>query len=197
MSKKRGNLSVRSMVSVALCSAVSFVLFMLDFNLPIVPSFIKMDFSDLPALICAFTFGPITGVLVELIKNLLHLFFTSTMGVGELSNFILGCALVVPAGLIYKRHRTLKTAVIGMLIGTVCFAALGIFSNYCIMFPFYVRVMGFPMDAIVAMGTQISPILDSELKLILLSVTPYNIVKGLVICLLTFLLYKRLRPIIT
>ena len=115
--------------------------------------------------------------------------------VGELSNFILGCALVVPAGLIYKRRRTRKTAVIGMLVGTVCFAALGIFSNYCLIFPFYVKVMGFPMDAIVAMGTQISPILDSEFKLILLSVTPYNIVKGLVICLLTFLLYKRLRPI--
>ena len=123
--------------SVAVCGAVSFVLMMLDFSIPIVPSFVKFDFSDLPALICAFAFGPTAGIFVELIKNLLHLFMTTTAGVGELSNFILGCFLTVPAALIYKHNKTRKTALLGMLVGTLCFGIVSLFSNYFIMFPFY------------------------------------------------------------
>lgn len=183
------------LVSVAVCSAVAFVLMLLEFGLPILPSFIKFDFSDLPALICAFTFGPVAGVFVELMKNLLHLFTTTTMGVGELSNFLLGCALVVPAGVIYKHSKSRKTALIGMLAGTICFSLVGILSNYFIVFPFYTSIMNIPMEAIVEMGRKVSPVLDSEFKLILLSVTPYNFCKGVIISLLTFILYKRLRPL--
>ena len=189
-------ISTRMIASIGICGAVSLVLMMLDFSLPIVPSFVKFDFSDLPSLICAFAFGPLAGALVELIKNLLHLFMTSTAGVGELSNFILGCFLVVPAGLIYKRGKTRKNALIGMLCGTICFGIVSLFSNYFIMFPFYVNAMGFPLDAIIKMGTDISPVFNSEFKLIALCVVPFNIFKGLVISLLTFLLYKRLRPIL-
>ena len=180
-------ITTRMLVSIALCSAIAYVLMLIEIAIPIVPSFVKFDFSDLPALICAFTFGPLAGVFVELIKNLLHLLTTHTMGVGELSNFILGCCLVIPAGIIYKK---------GMLVGTICFAAMGFFSNYFIVFPFYINAMGFPMDAIIEMGTKISPILDSELKLIALCITPYNIFKGVIISILTFLLYKRLKPIL-
>lgn len=194
MTKKK--FGTRMLVSIAVCSAVSFILMLLDFGLPILPSFIKFDFSDLPALICAFTFGPMAGVFVELMKNILHLFTTSTMGVGELSNFLLGCALVVPAGMIYKKKKTRKTALIGMLLGTLCFALISVLTNYLIMFPFYTAVMGIPMDVIVNMGTKVSPMLDSELKLVLLSVMPYNFIKGLIISVLTFLLYKRLRPLL-
>lgn len=194
MTKKK--FGTRMLVSIAVCSAVSFILMLLDFGLPILPSFIKFDFSDLPALICAFTFGPMAGVFVELMKNVLHLFTTSTMGVGELSNFLLGCALVVPAGMIYKKKKTRKTALIGMLLGTLCFALISVLTNYLIMFPFYTAVMGIPMDVIVNMGTKVSPMLDSELKLVLLSVMPYNFIKGLIISVLTFLLYKRLRPLL-
>lgn len=192
----KNKFNTRTIACVAVCSAVSFVLMMLDFGLPIIPSFVKFDFSDLPALICAFAFGPLAGVFVELLKNLLHLFVTSTMGVGELSNFLLGCALVIPSGLIYNHRKTRHTALIGMLVGTLCFSLMGILSNYFIMFPFYTAVMNIPMDAIVAMGTKISPALNSEFRLILLSVTPYNICKGLIISILTFVLYKRLRPIL-
>lgn len=194
MTKKK--FGTRMLVSIAVCSAVSFILMLLDFGLPILPSFIKFDFSDLPALICAFTFGPMAGVFVELMKNILHLFTTSTMGVGELSNFLLGCALVVPAGMIYKKKKTRKTALIGMLLGTLCFALISVLTNYLIMFPFYTAVMGIPMDVIVNMGIKVSPMLDSELKLVLLSVMPYNFIKGLIISVLTFLLYKRLRPLL-
>ena len=189
-------ITTRMLVSIALCSAIAYVLMLIEIAIPIVPSFVKFDFSDLPALICAFTFGPLAGVFVELIKNLLHLLTTHTMGVGELSNFILGYCLVIPAGIIYKKNRTRKGALIGMLVGTLCFAAMGFFSNYFIVFPFYINAMGFPMDAIIEMGTKISPILDSELKLIALCITPYNIFKGVIISILTFLLYKRLKPIL-
>ncbi len=187
--------NIRMLVSVAVCSAVAFILMLLEFGLPILPSFIKFDFSDLPALICAFTFGPVAGVFVELMKNLLHLFTTTTMGVGELSNFLLGCALVVPAGIIYKHSKSRKTAFIGMLAGTICFSLVGILSNYFIVFPFYTSIMNIPMEVIVEMGRKVSPVLDNEFKLILLSVTPYNFCKGVIISLLTFILYKRLRPL--
>lgn len=192
---KNNRINTRMLVSIAICSAVAFVLMLLDFGLPILPSFIKFDFSDLPALICAFTFGPLAGVFVELMKNVLHLFTTTTMGVGELSNFLLGCSLVIPAGIIYKRKKTRKTALIGMIAGTICFSLVGILSNYFIVFPFYTTVMHIPMEAIVEMGKKVSPILDNEFKLILLSVTPYNFCKGIIISVLTFVLYKRLRPL--
>ncbi len=192
----KNKITTRLIASVAMCGAVSLVLMMLDFPLPIAPSFVKFDFSDLPALICAFAFGPTAGALVELIKNLLHLFMTSTAGVGELSNFLLGCCLVIPAGIIYKRNRTRKGALIGMIAGTLCFGFVSLFSNYFIMFPFYINAMGFPLDAIIKMGTEISPIFNSEFKLIALCVVPFNLMKGLVISALTFLLYKRLRPIL-
>ncbi len=189
-------MKVRTLVSVAVGAAISFVLMLLDFQLPIAPEFIKMDFSDLPALILAFSFGPLAGVLTELVKNLLHLFVSSTAGIGELSNFLLGCAFVVPAGWIYRRKKTRRVALIAMLTGTLCFALMGILSNYFIMFPFYTKVFGIPMEAIIAMCQKILPFIDSQLKVILLSVTPFNLLKGFVVSFVTFLLYKRMSPLL-
>ena len=189
-------IGVRQLVTIAVASAVSFVLMLLEFHLPIAPEFIKLDLSDIPALVLAFTFGPLTGVLTELVKNLLHLFVTKSAGVGELSNFLLGCAFVIPAGLIYKRSKTRKNALLAMLAGTLCFSLMGIFSNYRIMFPFYTKVSGIPMEAIVAMCQKILPFVDSEFKVILLSVTPFNLLKGILVSVVTFLLYKRLSPIL-
>lgn len=188
--------STRELVSIAVGAAISFVLMLLEFHLPFAPDFIKLDFSDLPALILAFGFGPLAGVLTELVKNLLHLLISSTAGIGELSNFILGCAFVAPAGLIYHKNKTRRGALIAMLCGTICFSLTGIFTNYLIMFPFYTKVFGIPMDAIIAMCQKIIPIIDSQFKVILLSVTPFNLLKGLMISLLTFLLYKRLSPLL-
>lgn len=191
-----GKPDVRTLVTVAAAAAVSFVLMLLEFHLPIAPEFIKLDLSDLPALILAFTFGPLAGVLTELVKNLLHLFITKTAGVGELSNFLLGCAFVIPAGLLYKRNKSRKSALLAMLAGTLSFSFMGILSNYFIMFPFYTKVSGIPMEAIVAMCQKILPFVDNEFKVILLSVTPFNLLKGVLVSLVTFLLYKRLSPIL-
>ncbi|MBE5039996.1 ECF transporter S component [Ructibacterium gallinarum] len=188
--------NTRRLVTIAVASAVSFVLMLLEFHLPIAPDFIKLDFSDLPSVILAFTFGPLAGACTELIKNLLHLFITKTGGVGELSNFLLGCAFVIPAGLIYKKHKTRKTALLAMLVGTLCFSIMGILSNYYIMFPFYTKVSGIPMEAIIGMCQKILPFVDNQWKVILLSVTPFNLLKGILVSVVTFLLYKRLSPIL-
>ncbi|MEE1014371.1 MAG: ECF transporter S component [Clostridia bacterium] len=189
-------INVRILTSVAIAGAISFVLMFFDPNLPIAPAFIKLDFSDIPALILAFAFGPLAGVLTELIKNLLHLLVTSTSGVGELSNFVLGCAFVAPVGWVYKYRKGRKGALLAMLTGTLCFSVVGIFSNLFIMFPFYTKVMGLPMEAIIAMCQKILPFVDSEMKVILLSVTPFNLLKGVLESLVTFLLYKRLSPLL-
>ena len=193
---KQKIISTRKLVSIAVGGAVSLILMMLDFSLPIAPSFIKLDLSDLPALVLSFAFGPLSGVLTELVKNLLHLFMTTTGGVGECSNFLLGCAFVLPAGLIYQKRKNRRGALLAMLTGTVCFSLVGIFSNYFIMFPFYTKVMGLPMDAIIEMCRKILPFVDSEWKVILLSVTPFNILKGVLVSVVTFLIYKRISPLL-
>lgn len=186
----------RMLVSAAVGAAISFILMLLDFSLPIAPAFIKLDLSDLPALVLSFAFGPVAGALTELVKNLLHLFVTTTGGVGELSNFLLGCAFVVPAGIIYRRKKNRKTALIAMIAGTLCFSLVGVFSNYFLMFPFYIKVMGIPMDAIIGMCQKILPFVDNEWKVILLSVTPFNILKGIIVSMVTFVIYKRLSPLL-
>ncbi len=189
-------ISTRMLTGVAIGGAVSLLLMMLDFSLPIAPSFIKLDLSDLPALVLSFAFGPLSGVLTELIKNLLHLLMTTTGGVGELSNFLLGSAFVFPAGLIYRKRKGRKSALLAMLTGSLCFSVVGIFSNYFIMFPFYTKVMGIPMEAIIGMCQKILPFVDNQWKVILLSVTPFNLFKGVLVSLVTFLIYKRLSPIL-
>lgn len=195
MEKKR-ILTPRTMVSVAMAATLSFILMQFNFNLPFAPEFIKLDVADVPALIIAFSIGPAAGAVTELLKNMLHLFTTSTGGVGELSNFVLGCMFVVPAGIIYKRNKTRKTALIAMLTGTLCMALGGMFTNLFIMFPFYTLVMGIPMEAIIGMCSKIIPFVDTEAKVILVSVTPFNILKGVIVSVITFLLYKHLTPII-
>lgn len=196
MQKQTKPMNLRLLTVSAIAGAISFVLMFLEISLPIAPSFIKLDVSDTPALILTFAFGPLAGVLTELIKNLLHLFITSTAGVGELSNFLLGCAFVAPAGWIYRFHKTRKGALLAMLAGTLAFSVVGIFSNLFLMFPFYTKLMGFPMAAIIAECQKIIPFVDSQAKVILISVTPFNLLKGVIESLVTFLLYKRLSPLL-
>ena len=133
--------NVRFLAVTAMLSAVAYVLMFLDFSVPFMPGFIKMDLSELPALIGAFSMGPSCGIFVCLIKNLIHLTITSTGGVGELSNFILGVAFVLPAGLIYKFKKTRKSALIGALTGMVVMGVLSVFSNYFLTYPIYYNFM--------------------------------------------------------
>ena len=163
---KKSFLSVRALTVTAMFTAVSYVLYLFGFKLPIVPSFLTMDFSELPAVIAALSMGPVAGVLVCLLKNLLHLAISHTMWVGELSNFILGAAFVVPVGLIYKKHKTKKGAIIALLSGAVIMSLVGVVSNYFIIYPLYDK-LAFPMEVIIGMYTAILPGITSLLPALL------------------------------
>ena len=147
--------NIRYLTVTAMLSAVAFILMFLDFSVPFMPAFIEMDISELPALIGAFSFGPVCGVIVCLVKNLMHLLITTTGGVGEISNFILGAVFVFPAGWIYKRKKTRKRAFFGSLAGAVFMALVSVISNYFIVYPFYTMIM--PMEEIVGMYQAIVP----------------------------------------
>lgn len=185
----------RPMAVVAIMSALSIVLMMLEFSVPIVPSFLKLDVSDFPALLTSFSIGPWAGVAVCLLKNLLHLFFTSTAGVGELANFIISAAFVFPAGLIYFRVRTKTGAMVGALIGAVISALVCVPVNYFITYPFYAKVM-IPMDVIIGMYQAILPFIDGLPEALLIFNLPFTFAKGAICILLTFLVYKPLSPIL-
>ena len=185
----------RSMAVTAIMSAVSIVLMMLEFSVPFVPSFLKLDISDFPALLTSFAISPIAGVAVCFLKNVLHLFFTTTSGVGELANFIISSAFVLPAGLIYKRFRTKSGAVVASFIGAIAAALMCVPVNYYITYPFYAKVM-IPMDVIIGMYQAILPSVDGLLEALLIFNLPFTFLKGAVCILLTFLVYKHLSPIL-
>ena len=184
------------MTVTAMLSAIAFVLMFLDTAVPIMPSFIKLDLSELPALIATFALGPVCGVIVCLIKNLLHLLITTTGGVGELSNFILGAAFVLPAGLIYQHKKTKKNAIIGAIVGALAMAIISFPSNLFIVYPVYYNFM--PKDVIIAAYQALVPFanIDSIAKCLLLFNVPFTFVKGLISAIITILIYQPLRPLL-
>ena len=176
-------------------TAVAYILMFFDFSIPmLIPSFIKMDLSELPALIGSFAMGPMCGVLVCLLKNLLHLTITTTGGVGELSNFILGAAFVLPAGLIYKHKKTRKSALLGSLLGAAVMGVLSIVSNYYLVYPFYYNFM--PKETVLAAYQAILPGMKNILQCLVCFNMPFTIVKGLISVAITFVIYKSLSPIL-
>ena len=188
--------NTRVLVGTAMLSAVAFVLQYIEISIPIMPAFIKFDFSDLPALIGAFAYGPVAGIMIEFIKNLIHCAFSQSATVGELSNFILGAAFVLPAGLIYKLKKTKKSALAGALIGMVVMGVLSIFSNYFLTYPIYYNFM--PQEAILTAYQTIVPWakIDSILQCLIFFNMPFTMLKGLFSVVITMLVYKPLSPII-
>lgn len=194
MNKKNKKMNVRTITMTGLFGALSAVLMMFSFNVPLMPSFIKMDFSELPALIAAFAMGPLSGAMVCLVKNLINVMFSTTGGVGEFSNFVLGCAFVIPAGVIYKKNKNKRSALIGSLAGAVFMAVFSVFSNYFVVYPVYSMFM--PMDAIVGMYQKIYPGIDNLLQALIIFNMPFTFIKGLFSILITFVIYKHISPII-
>ena len=166
-------MNVRYLTVTAMLSAIAFILMFLDFSVPVMPNFIRMDLSELPALIGAFAMGPACGVWVCLVKNLLHLFMTSTGGVGELSNFVLGAAFVLPAGLIYKHKKNKKSAITGALIGALCMALFSFPSNYFVVYPIYTKMM--PMDVIIGAYQAIVPSVKELWQCLLFFNVPFTL----------------------
>lgn len=184
----------RFLAVTAIMVAVASVLRLLDFNVPILPSFLKMDFSLTPAIISTYALGPLSGFLVVLLTELLAITSTVSSGVGELCNIMLGTLLVVPAGLIYNRYTTFKGAVVGALTGTVLMSLLSLITNYFITYPVYYNFL--PQEVILGMYQAILPSVKSIFQCLLIFNLPLTFCKGFASSLITFLLYKRLSPII-
>lgn len=198
--KRTRTVNVRYMTMTAMLSAISFILMFLDFNVPLMPSFIQMDFSELPALIGAFAMGPVSGVVICLIKNLLHLMMSSTGGVGELCNFLLGAAFVLPAGFFYRKKKARKNALIGALVGAVSMAVFSVIFNNFLVYPIYYNFM--PMETIIGAYKAAASVLridftwNTMLPYLIAFNMPFTFIKGLADVLLTFVLYKHISPII-
>ena len=185
----------RRVAVAAVLSAAAAVLMFLDFPIPfLIPAFIKMDFSELPALLAAYSLGPLWGVAVCLVKNLINLMFTSTGGVGELANFLLGVCFVVPTGLIYKAKKTRGGALLAALVGAVCMGVLSIPLNYYLTYPIYMKFMS--LDDILAAYQQILPAVSSLSACLAVFNMPFTILKGLLDTALAFLIYKPLSPLL-
>lgn len=186
----------------ALLAAVAAVLQFVEFSIPIMPAFVKLDISDLPALLGTFSLGPVYGVAIQLVKNLLHLPFGSSAGVGELSNFILGAVFVLCAGLVYRKHKSRKGALIGAMLGAVLMAVVSVPSNYFFVYPAYVKVYGMPLEAIIGayqaiLGTIAEvPSSNALLNCLLVFNVPFTFCKGLLDVGLCFLIYKPLSPLL-
>lgn len=190
----KSRFNTRILVSVAMLSAISYVLAFIEIQLPLSPSFAKMDLSDFPALIAAFAISPLAGVLVEAVKNGLQLLSTSTGGVGELANFLMGSALTFTAGLFYHNLKTKKRAVIGCVIGTVTMAITAALLNYFVLLPLYSTFM--PTQQVIEAFAAFIPFINTKLDVVLFNAIPFNLFKGAIISILTILIYKRLSPIL-
>ena len=183
-----------NLVMTAMLSAVAAILMFLEFSVPIMPGFIKLDISELPALLASFSLGPVYGGGVCLIKNLINLTHTSTGGVGELCNFLLGVAFVVPAGLFYQKLKNRKGALIGSLVGAVIMAVISVPLNYFLTYPIYTLFM--PMEGIISAYQLILPFVDNLLECLLIFNMPFTFIKGMLDVLLAFLIYKPLSPLL-
>ena len=186
---------VRSIAVTGVLSGVAFILQLIEFPVPMfVPPFIKFDFSDLPALIGAYALGPVYGIAIEFIKNLIHVMFSGSFGVGELSNFLLGAVFVGVAGAIYKRKKTKNGALIASLAGAVAMAAVSLPSNYFVVYPVYYNFM--PEETILAAYQLIMPSLQNIFQCLLFINVPFTFVKGMIDVVITFMIYKHLSPIL-
>lgn len=190
------NKKVRVLTGTAMLTAVGVVLQYLEISIPIIPSFIKLDFSDLPELIGAFAYGPVAGVIICLLRNLIHMAVSQSGFVGELSNFILGAVFALVAGLIYQKKKTKKSAFIGGLVGAVCMAVVSLPSNYFLIYPLYYNVLGFPEEAVLGMYQAILPSVKNIMQGLLIFNVPFTFVKAMISVLISMIIYKPLSPLL-
>lgn len=202
--RKRNNvtekiLTTRKMAVIGAMSAISGILMTFEFTLPfIAPDFYKLDFSELPVLITGMAFGPVAGVVAEFIKILIKLLLkgTSSAFVGELANFTVGCALILPATLIYYIRKTRLTAIVGCIVGAICMIVFGTYFNAVYLLPKFSEMYGIPLDALVETGTKIHSSINNVTTFVVMIVAPLNLIKAAIISMLTIFLYQPLRPIL-
>lgn len=182
----------------AIFACLAGVLMFIEIPLFFAPAFYKIDLSEIPVLICTFYLGPVAGVAAELVKVMVKLLLkgTSTAFVGDFANFAVGCSFVLPASMVYHAKPGKRSALIGMLIGTLVMTVFGSAFNAVYLLPKFAALYGMPMEAIIGMGTKINPSITSVSTLVLFAVVPFNLLKGVVDSILTFMLYKRISPIL-
>ncbi len=183
---------------IAMFSVLAAVLMYLEIPLFFAPSFYELDFSEVPVLICTFYLGPTAGVTAELVKVILKIFLkgTTTAFVGDFANFVVGCSFILPASIIYHMKKTKKTAILGMVIGTITMTIFGSLFNAVYLLPKFSQLYGLPLDAIISMGTEINGAINSVSTLVLFCVVPFNLLKGALVSLITGLLYKRVEKLL-
>ncbi len=192
-------ITIQKIAKIAILGALAFIVMLLEFPLPfIAPPFYKLDLSEVIVLIGGFALGPISAMCIEALKNILNIIFTgsSTAYVGELANFIVGSCFVVPASLIYHKNKKKNTAILGMIIGTICLVLAGALMNGFVLIPLYSKLFNLPMDVILGMGQAIFPAIKNVFTFVLYCVCPFNLIKGVAVSLITLLLYKRVSPLL-
>jgi riboflavin transporter FmnP len=191
-------INTKTITKVGILGAVATVLMLLEFPLWFAPSFYELDFSEVPVLLGAFALGPAAGAMIELVKILINFVVngTDTGGVGEFANFIIGCSFIVPAGYIYKRNKSFKTAILGLVVGTLTLAVAGAFLNYYLLLPLYAKIYGYPIQAFIDMGHALNPAITDLKTFVLYAVVPFNLLKGVIVSAMVILIYKKLSPIL-
>ncbi len=192
-------LTTRKITMIGLFSALAVILHMLDFPVPfLAPGFYQLDFSEIPALVGAFAFGPVAGVMIEFCKILLKLVIkgTSTAFVGDLANFVIGCSLVLPASVIYMFKKTKKRAIAACIAGSLIMTVFGTAFNGVYLLPAFSRLFGMPLDAIIAAGAQINGNIHNVMTFVVFAVAPINVIKSAAASGVTMLIYKPLSPIL-
>lgn len=179
---------------IAMAAALGGVLMCLEIPLFFAPSFYKLDFSEVPVLIVSFYLGPVAGVTTELLKVVMKLLIkgTTTAFVGDFANFVIGCSFILPASIVYHIKKTKRTAMLGMSAGTLLMTTFGSFFNAVYLLPTFSSLFGMPLDAIIGMGAAVNPYINDVSTLVLMAVVPFNLLKGVVVSSVTYLLYKRL-----
>lgn len=188
---KKQKLNVSTLVKVSLLGVISYLIMYFEIPLIPFPAFLKLDFSDLPAIIGGFAIGPMAGILIVLIKNILHFILnTQTGGVGELANFIIGGSFVLTSSMIYEIKRSKKMAVVSCFAASIVMAISGGLANYFVLIPLYSKFM--PLEAIIQMGKIFLPIISDVKSLVIYAIIPFNIIKGIILSILTGILYKKI-----
>lgn len=197
MMKENRLLSTKNVVLMGMFGALAGVLMVFEIPLPfIAPSFYGLDLSEVPVLVGTFALGPVAGAVMEMVKILVKLVIkpTSTGFVGEFANLMIGCSLIIPAGVIYRLKKTKKGAITGMAVGTTVMTVVGVVLNALVMIPFYANFM--PLDTIIKAGAAINPAISNVWTFAIICVGPFNIVKGVVVSMITALVYKRISVVI-
>lgn len=189
----------RKLVEIGMLGAIATVLMLFEFPIPfIAPPFYELDFSEVPVLVGAFALGPVAGATIELVKILINLLIngTATAFVGEIGNYLLGCSFIIPAALIYKKKKSKKTALSAMIVGTIVMTVFGCILNAYVLLPTYAAAFGMPIDAIIGMGSAINGNINDVMTFVIIAVAPFNIIKGIVVSVITLLIYKHISPIL-